>query len=392
VLKLLSIGLLFLSLAGCERTMEPRAPITDWAEHRQFVASVLEPFWDKHTMRETVLFIAEEGAPPRGRLLFRPTRILSVGAAAGEASYGAGQDWKLDPTTGDLLLLPGSHIAHKTMSELHPPLAETDAVIPSLVGDPARGIFWSEGATYQRLQVAVEYEHRSAWQGWRPGEQASEPLRRTIQRIRAGEPLSVMLCGDSIAAGANATGYIGVDVAPHQPPFGELVAAGLEALSGGPVSLENNGKGGWGAADGLRHVREWRLGRHQPDLVIVAYGMNDVGKRSAREFTKAVRGILEAFRRDAPEAEFILVSPMIGNPRWDKTPFEQFGSFREALEELAGDGVAFVDMTGIWAELMRHKSYYDMTGNGVNHPNDFGHRLYAQAILTVLRPDPKGAQ
>jgi hypothetical protein len=27
----------------------------------------------------------------------------------------------------------------------------------------------------------------------------------------------------------------------------------------------------------------------------------------------------------------------------------------------------------------------DLTGNGLNHPNDFGHRLYAQAILEYLK-------
>jgi len=27
------------------------------------------------------------------------------------------------------------------------------------------------------------------------------------------------------------------------------------------------------------------------------------------------------------------------------------------------------------------KTHHDLTGNGINHPNDFGHRLYAQVIL-----------
>ncbi len=32
-----------------------------------------------------------------------------------------------------------------------------------------------------------------------------------------------------------------------------------------------------------------------------------------------------------------------------------------------------------------------MTGNGVNHPSDYGHRLYAQSILALL-VDPKLAK
>ena len=31
-----------------------------------------------------------------------------------------------------------------------------------------------------------------------------------------------------------------------------------------------------------------------------------------------------------------------------------------------------------------NKRDLDLTGNGLNHPNDFGHRLYAQAIVSVL--------
>ena len=47
-----------------------------------------------------------------------------------------------------------------------------------------------------------------------------------------------------------------------------------------------------------------------------------------------------------------------------------------------------VGLTGVWTELLSRKGYHDLTGNGVNHPNDFGHRLYAQVILGLL-VDPR---
>ena len=34
--------------------------------------------------------------------------------------------------------------------------------------------------------------------------------------------------------------------------------------------------------------------------------------------------------------------------------------------------------------MLKNKHDLDLTGNGLNHPNDFGHRLYAQAILAAL--------
>ena len=38
----------------------------------------------------------------------------------------------------------------------------------------------------------------------------------------------------------------------------------------------------------------------------------------------------------------------------------------------------------MWRDLLRRKSVYDLTGNGVNHPNDFGHQVYADVIASLL--------
>ena len=37
--------------------------------------------------------------------------------------------------------------------------------------------------------------------------------------------------------------------------------------------------------------------------------------------------------------------------------------------------------------FLERKSFYDMSGNGVNHPNDYGHRIYATVILDMLLGD-----
>ena len=34
--------------------------------------------------------------------------------------------------------------------------------------------------------------------------------------------------------------------------------------------------------------------------------------------------------------------------------------------------------------MLKRKRDSDLTGNGVNHPSDFGHRVYASAILALL--------
>jgi hypothetical protein len=51
--------------------------------------------------------------------------------------------------------------------------------------------------------------------------------------------------------------------------------------------------------------------------------------------------------------------------------------------------VALADLTGVWTEFLKLKKDWDQTGNGVNHPNDFGHRVYAQVLSRLLIPPPK---
>jgi hypothetical protein len=94
--------------------------------------------------------------------------------------------------------------------------------------------------------------------------------------------------------------------------------------------------------------------------------------------------MVEAVRHSLPDAEFILVATMLGNSNWTALRHERFPEYRDALKELSGPGIALADLTSVWAELLKHKQDWDLTGNGVNHPNDFGHRVYAQVLASLL--------
>ena len=52
-----------------------------------------------------------------------------------------------------------------------------------------------------------------------------------------------------------------------------------------------------------------------------------------------------------------------------------------------GGGIAVADITGMQAALHSRKRFIDTTGNHVNHPNDFFHRLYAQFLCGMLSPE-----
>ena len=75
---------------------------------------------------------------------------------------------------------------------------------------------------------------------------------------------------------------------------------------------------------------------------------------------------------------------MSGNP--SALPAERFTGYRDALRNLSAPNVTFADVTTPWLELLRRKHFSDLSGNNINHPNDFGHRVYADVICQLLPP------
>ena len=52
--------------------------------------------------------------------------------------------------------------------------------------------------------------------------------------------------------------------------------------------------------------------------------------------------------------------------------------------ENENSGVNAIDVFTLSREMLKNKNYYDMTGNGVNHPNDFAARSYVEAIISTI--------
>ncbi len=338
------------------------------------------PFWLGNTVRrESVLFVKKADGPAEAGLIFTPSRIEKVESASGVTTYRDGKDYRL--SGGRLVLPDGSGIPFKTSAELHPPPSTPG--MPAYIrlrGHPDTGLLFGEGAFFHNFQTCVTYRHQDAWNGPTPVS-AAENLPKTFAKLKAKRGIRVGVSGDSISAGGNASKF--TRVPPFQPPFPELVVDGIGTCFGTEAALINRAVGGWTSAQGLQDAA--KLAEAKPDLVLIAYGMNDGCPAPA--FAANVRGIMEAVRRANPEAEFILVAGMCGNSDWAAIEPAKFTAFRDALNDLKGEGVAVADVTSIWIELMKRKSFLDLTGNGVNHPNDFGHRVYAQTILALFPAD-----
>ena len=384
----------WLLLAACLPAWADEPAATPAAETRPSVEQMLpelrllKPIWLGTVVhRESVMFVQDDPTKPAtARLLFPATEILAIHSADGQTTYELGKDVALSPSGDELVLLEGATIPRLQVDELFPPVGAPRG-IPHKTDDPTRNVLFAEGHWFHDQQVEVTYVHAKAdWSGAVPTF-ADKQLPRTLAKLKAGEALSLAVSGDSISAGGNASGA--TQAPPWMPAFPELVAAQLQQTYGADVALYNRAVGGWTTQNGIDDLDA--LLATKPDLVIIAYGMNDVASRNPEAFRQNVAAMLDRIREANAETEVILVSPMLGNSQWVHTPREMFDRYREALASLAGPGVALADVTSLWESLLKRKREIDLMGNGVNHPNDFGHRTYAQAILAMLvEPTPDG--
>ncbi len=359
-------------------------------------------YWEGDTVYyETVGFrYDKDGAILCGKLLFEPDKILSVTKPDWVTPYVEGKDYIL---SGRQFSLPeGSSIPVYPYDRNQPKFKgePMEPVWAAVYDDPSRFISIDPGA--YEFQICVSYTHKDAWDGFTPVSQ-KECLPRTFGKLENGETLRVVYFGDSIEAGWEASGVdenvIGMrrgepgpiefhlvhDRAPYVPAWPTLVTTALrEAYPEANVIHINRSCGGMATPWGIRVAKELVCAK-KPDLVVLGFGMNQAD-HPVEEFITDIRKIMEIIREDCPECEFLLLSPMQPNP--DAKPYRHHVLYEQekALEALAPDfGAAVAPVHSMFRALLeRGKTHADITGNNINHPNDFSVRLYFQTIAASL--------
>ncbi|NLZ37339.1 MAG: SGNH/GDSL hydrolase family protein [Clostridiales bacterium] len=238
-----------------------------------------------------------------------------------------------------------------------------------------------------RLQYAVSYKHGDSWLGPIP-RAAEEKLPKFRAKIRAGEQVRVAFTGDSITTGANSSAV--VNAPPFLPMWPDMVTDFIDdnypSKEGKTVNI-NRSLGGVCSDWGAFTARE-SFGKESPDLCVIAYGMNDASGRYTSLFVKEnYRKIAEILLDINPDCEFIFVSTTLPNPIaagfTTGLHFEHEALLAELTGEM-GDIAALAPVTNMHRYLLTRKRFADMTGNNINHPNDWLARVYAQVICTVM--------
>jgi hypothetical protein len=207
------------------------------------------------------------------------------------------------------------------------------------------GYFLVNGTVADRYQGLTPLERIDAiYQSMEPVQYTPPPGRwqfipKTMQRLRDGGTLRIVMLGDSIVN----------DTASSQ--YDLLLERMYPKCKVVKIRSVRGSTGCWWYKEEGR-VNEWVL-QHEPDLLMI-------GGISQRDDTESIREVIHQVREARPQVEVLLMSPVFGSydPRADKEwtydADPQGDSYRSRLMRLAAEEqVEFVNMTGPWGEYLR---------------------------------------
>jgi len=338
------------------------------------LSDLLRPVWKgNRIVNETLLPTSYDAQPAEANLAFAPSKILSVKNYGLDHVYEEGKDYTFSGRT--IHLSAGSEIPFFTYEDLYPNDPNAESVMATVDGG---FLFVSETAINQK-QLAVTYEHEQEWDGPIP-QSAENNLPRTFEKLRNKTPLKLAVFGDSISAGYSASEPM--RRTPYMPRWSDLVVDELRRGYESDIHYVNPSLGGTQSGWG-RSVVGGMVAVEEPDSVILAFGMNDGSAGvSANTFSANIQAMITSVREKNPNAEFLLVMSFQPNSKWRNLSLMQ--SYRTMLYGLEGPGIAVADVWSIHEYLLTKKTYWDISGNHINHPNDFMARVYAQTILARL--------
>lgn len=149
------------------------------------------------------------------------------------------------------------------------------------------------------------------------------------------------------------------------------------------VSFDNFAVGGKNSIWGIESITE-NLKKVMPDLAVIAFGMNDINF-SAEQHVKNVKKMIDVVIQNDAKTNIVVITPMLPNPEAFWFSSRQH-AFEEPLLKIENDydNVVVVPITSMHQSILGYKKYADMTGNNINHPNDFLTRIYVQTILKTM--------
>lgn len=383
--KFLALPLLMCMLCGCNET----TTTTTGKEEIQYQYGedeMYQNYWEGNVIyNETCLLTEGDDGIIKARLLYKPSRIISVRDYTLQKEYSI-SDYKIEDDY--IIRTENSKIPYFKKGNLDcSDMTRYDGVDLTGVVNPYAGkngnIPFTEGAGIVMHQIAVTYEHEDSWVGKVP-EKHGDLLPNLQNKLKSKENINLVVNGDSIFTGCNASSKLGIE--PYQDDFPTAFSKEIERNYGSKVALTNTAVGGqvssWGAKNVVTNVNNYN-----PDLVIIGFGMNDgcdAFQVPAADYVGNIETMIKSIQFNT-SAEIIVCSTIIANPLSKQNCIQE--KYLEPLKAMVNEyeGVALMDMTTFSKDLFTKKKSLDMYANNINHPSDFMVRGYVMNLMNVIK-------
>lgn len=351
------------------------------------------PFWDRNVMyNETACFI-QEGQTISAKLLCTPIKIVSVRDWSLKNEYVEGKDYIWDEESKTLIRPEGSSIPYFTLGQLAGE-NEQGGKVPQFTGDYEKD-FDEQGRSrfgnalyclseflYSR-QFNVTYIYDPQGFEGPVAQYQGDKLPNTMKKLNNGEELTIVFYGDSIPYGCDASSLYYRE--PNQDTYPNLFRKALKEIFGSRIRLRNTAVGGMTSAWGLENIKTEVID-YKPDLAVILFGGNDDGIGGAKATCSNMRAMIERIREELPDCEIIIMGTIVGNETAGFNTPTLKPLLTDGFNQIANEfsGVVSIDIYNLHSYMLESKNYVDLSGNNINHPNDYMIRVHAMQLMATL--------
>ena len=351
---------------------------------------MITPYWKGNIIYNETVLLVDDGTQTSGKLQYTPIKILSVKDYKYDVDYKEGVDYTVEGNV--IKRTEGSSMPYLTKENLNgenvpEPYKKVGSISNVLTDFVMMGtnVIYTESPLLYGNQIAVSYVYdvKDLKKEVMPNYSATV-LPKLKAKLSAGEEVNIAITGDSVAEGCSSSSKF--NRPPYMPNFIDMAVSGLRnAYPSANITLSNQAKGGMTSDWGVAGAQTEKLISANPDVVYIHFGIIDCGSGfGAGKYIDNIQSLILTVQSALPNCEFVVIKAFTPNTwAYDLENFESYWSrLDNAVKSM--NNVYTLDMYSLSTEMLKVKNYNDVTGNGINHLNDFTSRLYTMGILAQL--------
>ena len=226
----------------------------------------------------------------------------------------------------------------------------------------------------------------------------TEKINFTAEQLHEYGPINIVVLGDSVSHGMVAAGEI-----DYETVYWERLRKKILAVRNyTPVNVINAAIGGSSAVKAIPRL-DSQVFCHNPDLIIVCFGLNDVNGE-LDEYIDSLRVIFSRCLEGGFDTVFM--TPNMLNTHFAEGTPEQYIEYAHKTAEMQcggrmdlyiGSAVRLAEEMGItvcdcyaeWKKLSETEDVTMLLANRINHPTKEMHELFANMLFDTIFADAK---